>query len=279
MRGRGTRDDLRIFDGMRITHALLGVLAFGALVAPPPEPSGRLVRVYGDLAAADRVAVIVPGADVTVRTFDTGFHRPGGAARSLLAEASRLAPDRRLAVVAWLGYDSPPTISLDVAMDTAARHGATALRRTVLDLRARTTAPIALLCHSYGSVVCARAVPGLPVADLALFGSPGLTSPTARSLARPSGLPTASAVPPVAAAAAPLRVWAGLGAHDWIRFVPKAKLGPLGLGGTDPMSPAFGARRFEAGRGGHSDYFTPGSRSLRNLALIALGRPGEVAAA
>jgi hypothetical protein len=70
-------------------------------------------------------------------------------------------------------------------------------------------------------------------------------------------------------------VWAGLGGNDWVRFVPKITLGPFGFGG-DPMSPSFGARIFEVGPGGHSDYFTPGTPSLRNLALIALGRPEQV---
>jgi hypothetical protein len=51
----------------------------------------------------------------------------------------------------------------------------------------------------------------------------------------------------------------------------------LGIGfGTDPMSPGFGARVFATGGGGHSDYFRPGSVSLRNLAWIALGDPAEV---
>ncbi|MFD0477428.1 hypothetical protein ACFQ0B_61475 [Nonomuraea thailandensis] len=57
--------------------------------------------------------------------------------------------------------------------------------------------------------------------------------------------------------------------------MPKAKLGPLGFG-TDPMQAAYGARRFETGTGGHSDYYTPGTPSLRNLTLIALGRHREV---
>ncbi|MFC4120205.1 alpha/beta hydrolase [Nonomuraea zeae] len=234
--------------------AIAGLLAAGAVLAWPAHPSGRTVRIYGDLAAADRVAVIVPGADTTVATFDDGVHRPGGAARALLAQAARLAPGTRLAVVAWLGYDAPPTLSLGVLTDGAAVEGAAELRHTVEDLRRRTRAPISLLCHSYGSVLCAEAVPGLPVADLAVFGSPGLDAP-----------------PPSAAT----RVWAGLGDGDWIRFVPKVRLGPLGLG-ADPMVSGYADRRFEVGRGGHSDYFAHGTPSLRNLALIALGRAGEV---
>ncbi|MEO3801343.1 alpha/beta hydrolase [Nonomuraea sp. B1E8] len=127
--------------------ALAGLVATGAFLLWPAPPGGRLVKIYGELKTADRVAVIVPGADTTVKTFDDGPGRP--------------------------------------------------------------------------------------------------------------------------------RVWAGLGANDWIRFVPKTKFGPLGFG-TDPMSAAFGARVFEAGPGGHSDYFAPGSASLRNLTRIVLGRSEQV---
>ncbi|WP_431908424.1 alpha/beta hydrolase [Nonomuraea jabiensis] len=260
---------------------LAGLVTLGALVAWPGQPSGRLVRIYGDLATADRVAVIVPGADTTVATFDDGTERPGGAARALLAEAARLAPRERLAVVAWLGYDSPPTLSLSVITSDAAVKGARALRRTISELHARTPAPIALLCHSYGSVLCAKAAPGLPVTDLAVFGSPGLDVPSAATLAQA----TPNAEPARAAKGAqggatraevvPLRIWAGLGENDWVRFVPKIKLGPMGFG-TDPMNPSFGARVFAVGSGGHSNYFTPGTPSLRNLALIALGHEGAV---
>jgi hypothetical protein len=47
--------------------------------------------------------------------------------------------------------------------------------------------------------------------------------------------------------------------------------------GDDPIDPAFGARLFDAGKGGHSDYLRTGDTALRNLALIALGRGDEVA--
>ncbi|TDD20532.1 alpha/beta hydrolase [Nonomuraea diastatica] len=252
--------------------ALAGLVATGAFLLLPAPPGGRLVKIYGDLKTADRVAVIVPGADTTVKTFDDGPERPGGAARALLAEAARLAPHERLAVVAWLGYDAPPTLSLGAIAYGAAGEGAGELRRTVAKLRGRTDAPVTLLCHSYGSAVCAKTVPGLPISDLAVFGSPGVDAPSAAALTAPPR--TGSVLASHGVPARP-RVWAGLGANDWIRFVPKAKLGPLGFG-TDPMSTAFGARVFEAGSGGHSDYFAPGTASLRNLTLIALGRSEQV---
>ncbi|MEU4224004.1 alpha/beta hydrolase [Nonomuraea sp. NPDC026600] len=278
---------------------LAGSLAFGAVLALPSQHSGRLVKVYGDLATADRVAIVVPGADTTVATFEASTKRPGGAARALLAEAAKVGHGERLAVVAWLGYEAPPTWSLDAITDATAIEGAKALRRTVTELHARTSAPIALLCHSYGSVVCAKAGPDLPVADMALFGSPGIDAPSNRTLSKPTRLdrtpsdrtpsdrtlpnplpsdPTLPNATPSDPTPSATRVWAGVGGGDWIRFVPKVKLGPLGFG-ADALSPGYGARLFEVGPGGHSDYFAPGTPSLRNLTLIALGRPGDVVAA
>ncbi|MFD2353174.1 alpha/beta hydrolase [Nonomuraea ferruginea] len=205
------------------------MLALGALLAPPAQSSGRLVRVYGDVATADRVAVIVPGADITAETFDTGSHRPGGSARALLAEAADQSPGTRLAVVAWLGYDSPPTWSLKVMTDSSAGEGAQALRGMVTDLRRRTAAPIALLCHSYGSVVCAEAAAsGLPIADLALVASPGVESP--------------------AATFSPARVWArpGLGRLDEVR--PEDQAGPPGFR-PGPDGPRLRRPAVRRGRG------------------------------
>ncbi|WP_248959091.1 alpha/beta hydrolase [Sphaerisporangium perillae] len=243
------------FTALSLTGAL------GALTLLAPATGDHMVRVFGDLATADRVTVIVPGSDVTRATFDGGrrkpYSTPGGAARALIAEARAVDSRARPAVIAWLGYDSPRTISLAVATDLAAARGADALRRTVGEIKRVTRAPVTLLCHSYGSVVCAKALPGLPVDDVAVFGSPGLGVGSAGDLGSAA------------------RLWAGRGANDWVRFVPPLRFGPLGFG-ADPVRPSFGARIFAAGAAGHSDYFQPGSVSLRNLTLIALGRLSEV---
>ena len=137
-----------------------------------------------------------------------------------------------------------------------AGQGAQALRPLVTPL-ARHGDQVALLCHSYGSVVCGLAAPHLPVTDIAVFGSPGMDASSVASLDTRA------------------RVWAGRESDDPIGFVPHIRL--LGLGfGADPMSPGFGARIFATGGGGHSGYLEPGSVSLRNLAWIALGDPAAV---
>ncbi|GAA2108189.1 alpha/beta hydrolase [Actinomadura alba] len=222
----------------------------------------RAVEVIGDLSTARRVAVLVPGADTTPATFDSrGTASPGGGARAVIAEARRIDPRSGLAVIAWLGYDAPATLSLDVATTRRADQGARSLRRLTgwLNTSGDATDPvrISLLCHSYGSVVCARAAGRVQVADLAVFGSPGMVVRSVRDLRTDA------------------RVWAGRASGDWTAYVPKLRVLGAGLG-ADPTSRGFGARPFGTGDGGHSDYLEPGGQALRNLALIALGRGAEV---
>jgi hypothetical protein len=222
-----------------------------------PRGGGLAVEVIGDLARARRVVILVPGSDTSLTTFDArGTASPGGAAHALAAEVRRLHPGASLAIIAWLGYGTPATLSPGVLTSGDAGQGAAALRPLVDDL-ARHGRQVALLCHSYGSLVCGLAAPHLPVTDIAVVGSPGLDVSSVRSLHSSA------------------RVWAGRGTGDWIRYAPHIRL--LGLGfGPDPAAAAFGARRFDCGSGGHSGYFKPGSVALRNLAYIALGDPAGV---
>lgn len=221
---------------------------------------GLVTEVLGDLAHADRVAVLVPGSDTGIDTYG----RFRAAARALHARLTREAPaGTRTAVAAWLGYETPPTIDPAVATTDRADRAAPELRSLIADLRAviGSRPRISLLCHSYGSVVCARAAPGLDVDDIAVLGSPGTGADTAAALRTRA------------------RIWAARGAGDWVEHVPHLAVDLFGTRvgfGTDPVSPAFGARVFPAGDGGHSDYFAPGSTSLTNLTRIVLGETEAV---
>ena len=222
-----------------------------------PSGQGVAAMVIGNLATATRVAILVPGSDTTLATFfSRGASSPGGGALALAAEARSLEPGARLAIIAWLGYPAPAMLSPGVLTSGDAGLGAQALRPLVVAL-ARHGDQVALLCHSYGSVVCGLAAPHLPVTDIAVFGSPGMDASSVASLETKA------------------RVWAGLESSDPIRFVPNIRL--LGLGfGADPMSSGFGARIFATGDGGHSGYLDPGTVSLRNLTYIALGDAAAV---
>jgi hypothetical protein len=239
------------------------------LIAFDGRGSGRAVEVFGDLAHAERIAVLVPGSDTSLDTYD----RFRATAAHLWTELSRPAPEAadrpgapvgiRTAVIAWLGYETPGTISTTVTTTGRAEEAAPLLREFIHRLHHITGRPakLSLICHSYGSVVCGRAASGLDVDDIALVGSPGTGADSA------AGLRTRA------------RVWAARGGGDWIQQVPHIKADLFGTTvgfGTDPVSPSFGARVFAAGDGGHSDYFSPGSVSLTNLARIVLGQTSEV---
>ncbi|MCX5304726.1 alpha/beta hydrolase family protein [Streptomyces sp. NBC_00160] len=209
---------------------------------------GRAVEVFGELESADRVAVLVPGSDTTLDTYER--FRAGAVSLQQRLQAEH----PRSAVVAWLGYDTPGTVSTTVLSAGRADDAAAELAPFLNRLRdmAAPGAELSLLCHSYGSVVCARTGTGPAVGDMVLFGSPGTGAGSAREL--PTGA----------------RVWAGRGSGDWIGNVPHVRLGGIGFG-TDPVDPAFGARLFAAGSAGHSDYLKPGTESLDSLAAIVLG--------
>jgi hypothetical protein len=238
---------VRALNGMRAQH----FLDFN------PSGQGLAVEVAGDLATTTRVAILVPGSDTSLATFGTrGTASPEGGAAALAAQAHKLDPGTHLAVIAWLGYATPTTFSPGVLTSGDARQGARALRSFVGELT-RDGRQVALLCHSYGSVVCGLAAPHLPVTDIAVFGSPGMDASSARSLHSPA------------------RVWACRGTEDWIGNVPYVQL--LGLGfGQDPTARAFGAITFSCGDANHSGYLRNGSVALRNLASIALGEPTGV---
>ncbi|WP_019070375.1 alpha/beta hydrolase [Streptomyces hokutonensis] len=229
------------------------------LLAYDGRGPGLATEVLGDLAHADRIAVLVPGSDTSLDTYD----RFRATALNLRRRLAHDAPNSRTAVVSWLGYDTPRTVSATVLTAGRADQAAPRLREFIRQLRGITgrTARIALLCHSYGTVVCGRAAAGLDVSDLVLVGSPGTGADSV------AGLRTSA------------RVWAARGGDDWVGDVPHVSADLFGTTvgfGTDPVSPEFGARVFAAGAGGHSDYFSPGSASLANLARIVLGETTEV---
>ncbi|MFZ4245963.1 alpha/beta fold hydrolase [Streptomyces griseoincarnatus] len=246
--------------GYRGRAAVERVLAQQQLLYFDGRGAGLVTEVLGDLAHADRVAVLVPGSDTGIDTYD----RFRVTALALRQRLNREAPTGvRTAVVAWLGYETPGTVSPSVATTGRAEEAAPELRAFVEDLRsvAAPRARVSLLCHSYGSVVCARAAAGIDVDDLVFLGSPGTGADTA------AGLRTRA------------RVWAARGAGDWVEHVPHldaALFGTTAGFGTDPVSEEYGARVFAAGDGGHSDYFTPGSLSLATLTRIVLGHTQEV---
>jgi len=219
--------------------------------------NGIGVEVVGNLEAADRVAVLVPGVNTALRDFDRGLggivrRAPAVQARAVYQRLRAADPQARVAVVAWLGYHPPDGLSLDAARDLRARAGAEALTAFVRGLPAR--AAVTLIGHSYGALVVGLAAPGLPrVADVVALGAPGLGTDTAAGLGG-------------------ARAWSALAPNDWIRRVPQLRLLHLGHG-RRPSAPAFGATPLPTdGVSGHDGYLCPGSATLDAVATIVLGR-------
>lgn len=244
-----------------LAHALRNLaVPYRDFLSFDPSGDGRGIEVVGDLVHATRIAVVVPGAGNTLSNFDS-VKGPGVGAEALYHQAQEMGAGNSLAVIGWLGYDPPAVDSMHIATLGHADAGARALKSFLAQIKTVNPAPVSLLCHSYGSVVCGRVAPHVNVTDIAVFGSPGM------------GVGSVSDLNSTA------RVWAGRGTSDGIADVPHVQVDLLGVSlgfGDDPVDPAFGARLFDAGNGGHSDYLRTGDTALRNLALIALGRGDEV---
>ncbi|HEV7625795.1 MAG TPA: alpha/beta hydrolase [Streptomyces sp.] len=243
-----------------------GLLGHGRqILAFDPRGRGQVAEVYGNLATAQRTAVIVPGSDIDLATFDSkGENRygtPAGMGASLRARMATAEPGTRTAVIAWVGYTTPVGLGPDAATARLADAGAPRLERFLHGL-ARTGAPApAVLCHSYGSVVCGKAASRLTrddAADLIVFGSPGMHADSADRLGTP------------------VRVWAARDTGDWIGRVPNVQF--LGMGhGADPTGNSFGARVVSSAHAeGHTGYLEPGTDSRTNFAAITLGSYGAV---
>ncbi|SCG69136.1 alpha/beta hydrolase [Micromonospora humi] len=225
---------------------------------------GLAVEVLGDLAGAERIVVLVPGARTRLSDFDRGLGGVAGRAparqgRALYHALRTTAPTARVAVLVWLGY--PPPDSVAAAAGTApARRGARALAahlRTLADRR--PTARVTLVGHSYGAVVVGLAARAAPptVTDVVTLGGVGLGVDRATDLV-------------------PVRVWAAEATTDWIHRVPAVRLPGLGHG-IRPGDPAFGARRLPTGGvAGHDGYLSEGGGTTAAVASVVLGGDPEV---
>lgn len=229
-----------------------------------PMGSGRVAEVFGNLDRAQRISVVVPGVDTDLLTFqrtNKKYSAPVGMATSLYGAERAASPRTRTAVIAWADYTAPSGLGMDAATGVRAQEGAVRLNALLRALPGK--APVALYCHSYGSVLCGVAAHTLPsrVSDIAVAGSPGMRADKA------SALHTSA------------RVWAMRDSDDWIQDVPYLEFGGLGHG-ADPVSKAFGARVLSARDAkGHGGYFEPGTESLRNFADIGVGAYDSVSCA
>lgn len=266
-RGAASAKLTATLDGLRsIATALRGPAGGPRRTLTTFDTTGsmRAAIAIGDVDHADDVSILVPGMFYSVAGQMADWtHTAQLLYDTQRAWLKRLGQSKKtVATVAWLGYRTPDLMS--VLSLTDARDGAAMLEEAVAGIRAArgTHQPyLSIVAHSYGSTAALLAVQDgdTELDALAVVGSPGSVATSVHELNVPAN-----------------RV-----------FVGAALLDPIagsGYFGTDPGSHDYGARPFGAVGGidpidgtvmlpafGHNGYFAPGTESLRNLALIAIG--------
>lgn len=238
------------------------------LVALDTALPGRAAVTVGDLDTADDVSVLVPGMLFTVSDQLVDWTNTAGALHDEQAAWSTLlgqggpGPVPTVAVVAWMGYQTPDLTNFyDLRL---AQRGAAHLEDALGGLDATRTGHeprVSVMAHSYGSTTATIALSSgrVSVDSLVLLGSPGSVVPDAGGLAVHGA-----------------DVYAAAGSFD--------PVAGSGFFGADPAAAAFGAVVLHMGGGadtvtgralaaalGHNDYFRAGTESMRSLALIGLG--------
>jgi pimeloyl-ACP methyl ester carboxylesterase len=238
------------------------------LLSVDPSGEGKAVIVLGNLQTADYVTYMVPGMFFTVDgqlsawTGDAAdLYKQQNAWLHRLAKVDPSAAHKTVAVVAWLGYQTPDLTNIgslalaDQARDALA-HDVEAMQAMRPDNEPYTT----IVAHSYGSTAALMALTqyDFRVNALVLVGTPGSAAQSAKDLHVDN-----------------TNVWVGSAAWD---PVPTSA-----FFGSDPSSPSYGAHKMGVNGGrdiitgkplaqslGHNEYFDPNTESIRNMALIAI---------
>jgi pimeloyl-ACP methyl ester carboxylesterase len=242
---------------------------------------GRAAIVIGDLATADYVSYLVPGMFFTIENqmgdWVDAASRLGDEERSWLAllgpgagsatttESIVGVPQATpsVATIAWIGYHTPNLTNVGGLEN--AYEGRDSLADAIQGLQALRAGDepyISIIAHSYGSTAALMALTeyDFEVDALAMVGSPG----------------------------SPAKSVAELHVRDGNVYVGEAAWDPIpnsSYFGSDPGAKSYGAKPMGVGGGtdsitrqvlaaslGHNEYFSPGTESMRNFALIAIGQ-------
>ncbi len=275
--GRAMEDELRA--RLRMLAAVETSLLTGAsgerrsLVSLDVTAQGRAVIAVGNLTEADYVTFFVPGMYVGVAEQLVDW--TGNAETSLIEQQEwldRLDLEGEVATVAWIGYHTPSVVNiagLDLAYQgrdalTGSVQGLDAVRIGVGSAQgAADPGPyLSIVAHSYGSTAAMLALQenDISVDALILVGSPGSPATSVDDLKVTNN-----------------NVWVAAADTD---PVPRS-----GVFGSQPLDDDFGATRFSVlamadpitgeqldDINGHVYYFWPGTTSVRNTALIAIGQ-------
>lgn len=284
--GRAMEDELR--TRLKMLSAVEQSLLTGVsgerryLVALDVADQGRAVISVGSLTDADYVSFFIPGMYVGVA--DQLVDWTSWADNSLLEQEQwldRLGTPGKVATVAWIGYHTPTVVNIagmDLAYQgrdalTGSLKGLDAVRGVGGVIAQGTPAVVpdggpyvSIVAHSYGSTAAMLALQenDVSVDALIVVGSPGSPATNVSDLKVAGG-----------------NVWVAAADTD---PVPRS-----GVFGSQPLDASFGAHRFSVKAmtdpitgeklddiTGHVYYFWPGTTSVRNTALIAIGH-GDLA--
>ncbi|MUL83108.1 MULTISPECIES: alpha/beta hydrolase [unclassified Mycolicibacterium] len=234
---------------------------------------GRAAISIGNPDTADNTTVVVPGTSHSVAE---GWLSADDAA-NVYNETKNADRGRSNAVVAWMGYDAPDSMTDPQVAQTGKAHaGAESLAADVNGLEATHQAGhgnhMTVIGHSYGATTVADAAAGygMHTNDVVLLGCPGtdMAKNAGDFHLRDGG-----------------HVFVGSASSDPVTHLgggPQVHIPGTGVTvalGADPAADGFGSTRFKAEVPGfnpkfwedHSHYFDPGSESLFSIGDIASG--------
>ncbi|MFG3002422.1 alpha/beta hydrolase [Streptomyces calvus] len=223
------------------------------------EGNGRAIVANGNPDTADHQAVYVPGTTSNLGKVGGDLNRM----TDLWRVANSEALGQSVSTITWLGYDAPQKLGRDSPFEHYAYDGAPALRDFMDGLDASHSGDSdphrTVIAHSYGStLVGAAAETGrLNTDDVVFAGSPGVKVSHARELDVPEG-----------------HVWNEEADGDVVPDI--GRFGHGGDGWVVPSDPSFGANQMTTDTEGHSGYWDVSSDSLRNQALVTVGKGDDV---
>ncbi|MFJ8433921.1 alpha/beta hydrolase [Kitasatospora sp. NPDC094019] len=220
----------------------------------PDANNGRAVVSTGNPDKAQHTAIFVPGTGTVL----TGVPGQMDHIRRLQGVAED-ETDGDVAVVSWLGYETPNWLNGSVAETDRGDAGAPLLRDFTKGLRVAegdngVCSHLTLMGHSYGTYVVGAAARdgGANVDDIIALGSPGMGVDRASELNID-----------------PKHVWVGTAKDDFIQTATGTVFG------EGPQYGIFGAQRILVDTEGHGGYWNMGpngpSETLSNQGRIIAG--------
>ncbi|MFF8439397.1 alpha/beta hydrolase [Streptomyces californicus] len=231
------------------------------------EKNGRAIIANGNPDTAAHTAVYVPGTTSNLG----GIGGDIGRMTELWRESEAMAGGKEVSTITWLGYDAPQNVVKDAPFRHYADDGAPAFNHFMEGLNVANGTDSGghhtAIGHSYGTTLIGSAARQgeLKADDVVFAGSPGVQVGEASQMDVPNG-----------------HVW-----NEEAEGDPVPELGRFGHGGSQwrfgggvaiiPSDELFGANQMTTGESeGHSEYWDPGTDSLRNQAAVVTGQYGKV---